>query len=406
MKAPKTTLIRLGVRVLALSAISIGMSCGDDDPHLDCGPGTKELDGACVPVSTLNCGAGTIDDGSGNCVPSNALVCGSGTVDDGSGNCVPSNALVCGSGTEDDGAGTCVPIPPTVLASDWIPPGPDWPTSPTHTITLVESGGAYSFQTTAALTFQQGQPYIVRITNTDPNGKHYFTAPDFYRAVAWRKAQTRHAEYKAPYFDAFELLIDGQIDLYFVPVRPGKYAALCTIGNHNESGMHIDLTITGDMDVAVDHELEPSWDPELGLDWRRGSSNGSIWKDASGNALHTDVGPIVMIENGDGTYDFEGVPFTLTAGQPYKIRIENPSANASKHYFTATGLYATSVWRKAQDGDAEIKAPYLRAVELVTGNTDRFTELYIVPTVAGSYDVICTVGDHQAQGMDETITVQ
>jgi uncharacterized cupredoxin-like copper-binding protein len=60
------------------------------------------------------------------------------------------------------------------------------------------------------------------------------------------------------------------------------------------------------------------------------------------------------------------------------------------------------VTRKAEDSQAEIKVPYFKAIELLIGGS---TDLYIVPTVAGSYGVVCTVTGHEAAGMTGTITV-
>ena len=75
---------------------------------------------------------------------------------------------------------------------------------------------------------------------------------------------------------------------------------------------------------------------------------------------------------------------------------------SSKHYYTAAEFYQTVVIRKAEDSQAEIKAPYLRAIELLMGGN---ATLFVVPTVLGEYDVICTIEGHVALGMGGTITV-
>ncbi|NIO39300.1 MAG: hypothetical protein GTO41_03320 [Burkholderiales bacterium] len=74
--------------------------------------------------------------------------------------------------------------------------------------------------------------------------KHYFTAEDFYKAIATRKVQSnRDGEIKAPYFIAIELMVGGQLDLYFVPVKRGEYEVFCTIKDHREEGMEGKLVI-------------------------------------------------------------------------------------------------------------------------------------------------------------------
>jgi len=93
------------------------------------------------------------------------------------------------------------------------------------------------------LVFEVGQPYKLVLKNIGEK-KHYFTATDFYKAIATRKVQSnRDGEIKAPYFTALELMVGGQLDLYFVPVRRGEYPVFCTIKDHREEGMEGKLVI-------------------------------------------------------------------------------------------------------------------------------------------------------------------
>jgi uncharacterized cupredoxin-like copper-binding protein len=48
---------------------------------------------------------------------------------------------------------------------------------------------------------------------------------------------------KAPYFTALELMVNGQLDLYFVPVTKGEYPVYCTIDDHRAEGMEGRLII-------------------------------------------------------------------------------------------------------------------------------------------------------------------
>jgi len=65
------------------------------------------------------------------------------------------------------------------------------------------------------------------------------------------------------------------------------------------------------------------------------------------------------------------------------------------------------VSRKTQDSDAEIKAPYFKAVELLYDAVNaRSLEMFLVPTTAGSYPVVCTIPGHADAGMTGTITVR
>jgi uncharacterized cupredoxin-like copper-binding protein len=80
------------------------------------------------------------------------------------------------------------------------------------------------------------QPTRVVLVNKSDKA-HYWTAPDFFRAVATRKVQTAEAEVKAPYFSALEVYKGGTVEFFFVPVNKGSFDVYCTIEDHREKGM-------------------------------------------------------------------------------------------------------------------------------------------------------------------------
>jgi uncharacterized cupredoxin-like copper-binding protein len=249
------------------------------------------------------------------------------------------------------------------------------------------------------LEFVAGKPYIwVMQTDEDNQEKHYFHAPDFYKAIATRKAQTANAEYKAPYFDDIELTVNGELELYFVPVIEGEYELWCTITGHRDKGMEGTLHIVCGEGLSLDLEVDPNFSTALASDERRSGSH-TVW-----DSKQTQT--VSMVENSlvEGSEDlaFNPANFSLTAETAYVLTLQNPASNGSKHYYTAAEFYQTVVTRKAEDTRAEIKAPYFKAIELLIGGS---TDLYIVPTVAGSYNVVCTVTGHEAAGMTGTITV-
>lgn len=90
--------------------------------------------------------------------------------------------------------------------------------------------------------FKAGQPYKLVLRNAGEK-KHYFTAPEFYQAIATRKVEAGKAEIKAPYFKAFELLPGGELELFFVAVDKGEYDVYCTIEDHRDQGMEGVLVI-------------------------------------------------------------------------------------------------------------------------------------------------------------------
>ncbi len=107
----------------------------------------------------------------------------------------------------------------------------DWTKMKTVSVTQKE----YAFEP-STLVFREGVPYKLVITNIGAS-KHYFTAENFFKAIATRKVQKTDGEIKAPYFKALEVFPGRSMDLYFIPVKKGAYNFLCTIEGHAEHGM-------------------------------------------------------------------------------------------------------------------------------------------------------------------------
>lgn len=292
-------------------------------------------------------------------------------------------------------SGPTAPAPRPVKASEWVAAA-DWSAATVVTVTMAEvSPSSYVFQP-STLTFEAGKPYVLRILSPSVNlAKHYFSpegAGNFYRAIATRKIQTPNAEYKAPYFDEVELLVGGTLEIYFVPVLPGTYDFVCTIPGHKSLGMFGQITITGGARNQLDLEIPGDYNTALATDPRKSGSH-AVWT--------TRVDMTVLIEE-QPSYRFSPKDLALTRDQAYKIALTSAAGNAEKHYYTAAPFYRTVVLRKAEDSQAEIKAPYFNAIELLVGGS---TQLFVVPTVAGTYLTECTIPGHVAAGMAGTIVV-
>ncbi len=291
------------------------------------------------------------------------------------------------------------PAPP-VKASEWIN-SVNWDQRTVVTVTMVESSPTTMSFSPNQLTLEAGKPYVLRIVNPASNtSKHYFspdTVPpaglrDFYKAVATRKIETTQAEYKAPHFNEVELYINGSLDIYFVPVLPGTYDILCTIPGHKGFGMTARVTITGSAGNQLDLEVAPDFNQALATDPRR-SGGHAVWSTVVRDTVNIVEQPV---------YNFEPKDLPLVKDVGYELHIDNPAAHASKHYYTAAQFYKTVVLRKADDGQGEIKAPYLSAVEMMIGG---HTKLFIVPTQSGTFEVLCTIPGHADAGMKGTIVV-
>lgn len=133
----------------------------------------------------------------------------------------------------------------SALAADYITNGAelvkaaDWKQMQTVSVQL----GEHHFEP-ANLTLKAGQPYKIEIRNAGEKD-HYYTAPGFFKAVAWRKLMVnKQAEIKVDYVNAVEVLkAGGQLDLYVIPVTKGSYEVICTIEDHRDKGMEGKITI-------------------------------------------------------------------------------------------------------------------------------------------------------------------
>ena len=310
----------------------------------------------------------------------------------------------CDSGTTSPGPQAPPPPPPpsgpppspAVTTSEWVDLV-NWDEAQTVEVLMVETSGTEMSFSPSDLSFEAGKPYILKITNPASNAfKHYFSPEglgNLYQAVATRKVQTSDAEYKAPYFDAVELLPGGSLEIFMVPVLAGEYDTVCTIPGHKDFGMFGTAEITGGEGFELDLEVATDFDQALTSDPRKSGSH-DVWADA----VELSVG---MSETPDA-FAFVPPDLELAKDVGYKLELVNPAGNAAKHYYTAAEFYKTVVLRKAEDSNAEIKAPYLKAVEILIGGA---TELFIVPTETGSFESICTIPGHAELGMTGTIEV-
>jgi uncharacterized cupredoxin-like copper-binding protein len=184
------------------------------------------------------------------------------------------------------------PILSEVSDGDWVQnagdlvSAADWDTMVDVDVVMDE----YSFSP-STLELTTGQPYRIQITNVG-DLKHYFTAEEFYRTAAFRKAQDSSGELKAPFFKAIELFPGEQIDLYLIPSAAGTYELICTITGHTEAGMHGSIVVT-----PPDQYLSNAGDFVSAADW--------------------DSMVTVTMEMSE--FSFTPEDLTFVAGTPYKL---------------------------------------------------------------------------------------
>src|SRR3989304_4834418 len=91
----------------------------------------------------------------------------------------------------------------------------------------------------------------------------------------------------------------------------------------------------------------------------------------------------------------------LPLGQPYVLEVVNEGTE--KHEFTAEDFFKTIAFRKAEDASGEFKGPAPLEVEVFAGKS---IEVFLIPTEAGVFDLVCLIEGHFDQGMFGTITVE
>lgn len=244
----------------------------------------------------------------------------------------------------------------------------------------------FSF-TPSDLTFEVGTPYVLTIRNVGKE-KHYFTAHEFYRAIATRKAETAQSEVKVPYFTAIEVYPGQEAELFFIPVMTGTYELFCEIEGHADAGMRGTIAVTGETMTEPAPVLAPV-------------AEGGWVQDGADRVTAADWAAMETVTVELGDYFFKPNVITLQVDRPYKIEIKN--GGVEKHEFTASAFYLSAALRKVQDASGEYKGPHLGEVEVFAGQQ---TDLYLIPTVAGVFDLVCEIEGHLEKGMFGKIVVE
>ena len=258
----------------------------------------------------------------------------------------------------------------------------DWSNATTVRVEL----GEFFFEP-SDLTFEAGKPYKVQLVNIGAV-KHEFTAGDFFASVAWRKAESAESEVKLPFFTEIEVFAGKQVDLYFVPITPGTYELVCEIEGHLAAGMKGTITVTG----AAPTSPAPQY---------MAISSGAWIADGAARVSAADWAKMQTVVIDMNEFSFAPKQTTLDVGTPYKIQVKN--SGAVKHEATASEFFQSVAFRKAEDASGEFKGPVPLEVEVFAGKQ---TDLYLIPTRAGTFELLCEIEGHREAGMFATIVVR
>lgn len=257
----------------------------------------------------------------------------------------------------------------------------DWDAVEERTVELSEFAFAPK-----EMTLEAGKPYILKVVNKG-DVKHEFTAGEFFRSVATRKAETAQSEVKVPFFTEIEVFAGKTVEIYLVPLIAGTYKLVCEIEGHFEAGMFGTITVTGETPASPALELADV-------------ASGTWVQDGPAlvEAADWDAAEKLTVELTE--FAFTPKEITLTSGRPYELKVLN--VGAVKHEFTAEKFFGSIAFRKAEDASGEFKAPAPHEIEVFSGKE---IEVYLIPTQPGVYDLVCEIEGHFEAGMFSTITV-
>jgi uncharacterized cupredoxin-like copper-binding protein len=126
-------------------------------------------------------------------------------------------------------------------------------------------------------------------------------------------------------------------------------------------------------------------------------TNASAYVDA---AKATWDAKAVTVKISLGEMFFKPKDVKLEAGKPYVLELTN--TGKVKHEFTADKFFRASATRKVESDSSEVKAPFVKEIEVLAGKTVKY---FVIPTLPGSYQMVCEIKGHRESGMEGTITV-
>jgi uncharacterized cupredoxin-like copper-binding protein len=245
------------------------------------------------------------------------------------------------------------------------------------------------------ITLQAGIPYMLKLVNTG-KATHEFTADKFFRSSSVRKISSENSEVRVPFFTEIEVLPGKTVTVFAIPVLPGSFETLCRLPGHREAGMVGTITVTG----TAKGLPEPVLGSMTAGPWLQSGQDlveaaEATW-DAKAKHVRIEAGDM----SGGAPMYFKPKELVLKAGTPYVIELVN--VGKVLHEYTADEFFPTVAFRKAQDAAGEYKSPLLREAEVLAGKQ---LDLYLIPTKAGTFKIVCQLEGHEKFGMVGTIKV-
>lgn len=275
-----------------------------------------------------------------------------------------------------------------LAADEWVANAGDFKDAANwDTAEVVSLGIGASALTPADLNLVAGQPYVIEIKNTG-TATQGVSAPDLFRAVAVRKTESG-AEIKIHQFTEVYANAGKTVQLYLVPVFPGKYPLVGVANGVPVEGLSGTVNVTG----SVPTNPAPVVKKVTSIGGPAGAT------DMIADAIPTWAAKAkaVTITMGDqkgkeGTGFYKPKDTVLKAGVPVTITFVNKGT--VMHVYECEDFLKTAALWKITASNGYNTGAQARPADVEAGIS---TSLYLIPTVVGTY----TLTD-SAPGMEKT----
>ena len=251
----------------------------------------------------------------------------------------------------------------------------------------VTQTSTYGFQVSpSSLEFDSGSAYQLTIVAKVGTNDSFVWRSSLFDAIALRCVTTKEAVYYAPKLTGIGTTsaqyTEKSVVVEFVPVIGGEYDLVGTIpGFEAETTTILPVTIKASGKETLVVEEMVNYPSSILNDPRRNSSS-YVWKTATSIETNVEENPLFPTSY---KYQFYPTNFSLIILEPYIFTV-NKIAGLNPHAVASDLLFPYSLWRMAQDTNAQVYFPYLQEVLLpkIEGSLDNSSvSLYLIPLVNG-----------------------
>ena len=138
----------------------------------------------------------------------------------------------------------------------------------------------------------------------------------------------------------------------------------------------------------------------------------SAWAQADGSLAIPQPAALQLVDNADwasaavievelGDHHYTPSDLVFERNRPTILRLKNVGGVA--HDLKGDAFFRAIVAKMAMSTAGRVVTPYLHSIYI---RQRQEMELWFIPLDAGTFPFFCTIGDHQASGMEGTITIR